>query len=607
MADKNKINVELEENEGKARDFKGSMLKLLKYLTPYKIALALMVIFSIFSAAFAIISPRVLALITDELVNGVARSVTGGMGINFQFIATIAITLLGLYLLSLLFSFIQGYIMAGVSANVSQNMRTALIQKINKLPISYFHKVPYGDTLSRITNDVDILEQSLNQSASQLISSVTTIIGVAVMMLTISTPLTLITLLILPLAYFIVSKIVKRGQRYFVASQENLGAVNGKIEESFSGQSVIKVFNMQERTLEEFEEINDMLYKSSWRANFLSGLMQPAMGFVSNMGYVIICILGSIFAAGGLMTIGAIGAFMQYIRNFMMPITQLANISTMVMQTAAASERVFKFLAEEEENDDLACKNTADCDIKGNIRFENVRFSYEADKTVISNFSSDIKAGQKVAIVGPTGAGKTTLVKLMMHFHELDSGAIYLDGHNITDFKRQDLRRKFGMVLQDTWLYNDTIMENIRYGKPDATDEEVFKAAKDASAASFIKALPKGYNFVLNEEASNISGGQKQLITIARALLSDSEIMILDEATSSVDTRTETLIQRAMDAVMKGRTSFVIAHRLSTIKNADIILVIKDGDIIEQGNHKELLAQKGFYYELYNSQFDAEE
>ncbi len=607
MASKNKIKLDIPQNDGKASDFKGSMLKLVKYLSPFKIPLALMVIFSIASATFSIVSPRILALITDEIVNGVARKVIGGISINFPYIATISAYLLGIYLLSLLFSFIQGYIMAGVSAKVSKNMRSALIRKINRLPISYFHKVSYGDALSRITNDVDTLEQSLNQSAAQLISSVTTILGVAIMMLTISVPLTLITLLILPLAYFIVSKIVKRGQRYFVEGQENLGAVGGKIEESFSGQSVISVFNMQKRVIDEFEEINDKLYKSSWRANFLSGLMQPAMGFVSNLGYVIICILGSIFAAGGLMTIGAIGAFMQYIRNFMMPITQLANISTMIMQTAAASERVFEFLSEEEENDSLAFKNIDDCDIRGNIKFLNVRFGYETDKTIISNFSADIKAGQKIAIVGPTGAGKTTLVKLLMHFHELDSGAIYLDGHNITDFKRQDLRRKFGMVLQDTWLYNDTIMENIRYGKPDATDEEVQAAAKSASAASFIKTLPKGYNFVINEEASNISSGQKQLITIARALLSDSEIMILDEATSSVDTRTETLIQRAMDTVMHGRTSFVIAHRLSTIKNADIILVLKDGDIVEQGSHTELLDKQGFYYDLYNSQFDIKE
>ncbi len=590
-----------------ASELWASYLKLIRYLSPYKVALALMVIFSIASSVFSIVSPRVLALITDELVSGVARKVLGGIGIDFSFIAKVATTLLLIYLLSLLFSFIQGYIMAGVSAKVSQNMRTALIRKINKLPISYFHKVSYGDTLSRITNDVDTLEQSLNQSASQLISSVTTIVGVAIMMLTISTPLTLMTLLILPLSYLLVSKIVKRGQRYFVEGQDNLGAVNGKIEESFGGQSVIKVFNMQERTLDEFDEINDKLYQSSWKSNFLSGLMQPAMGFVSNMGYVIICILGSVFAAGGLMTIGAIGAFMQYIRNFMMPITQLANISTMVMQTAAASNRVFSFLEEEEENDDSAQKKIADYKISGNIRFENVRFSYEAGKTIISNFSADIKAGQKIAIVGPTGAGKTTLVKLMMHFHELDSGAIYLDGHNINDFTRQDLRQKFGMVLQDTWLYNDTIMENIRYGRPDATDEEVRTAARAASASSFIKALPKGYNFLLNEEASNISQGQKQLITIARALLSNSEIMILDEATSSVDTRTETLIQKAMDAVMHGRTSFVIAHRLSTIKNADIILVLKEGDIVEQGSHDELLSQKGFYFDLYNSQFDTEE
>lgn len=591
----------------KAKNFKGSGKKLLRFLAPFKWALIVVIIFAAISTVFNIVGPKVLALATDELVSGIMQTITGGQGgIDFTYIGQVILILVGLYVISSVFSYIQGYILSGVSSKISYQLRGAIMHKINRLPLSYFHKTSQGDVLSRITNDVDTLNQSLNQSITQLITSVCTIIGVLIMMLTISWQLTLVALCIIPVSLIFVSIIVKFSQKHFKNQQKYLGSVNGQIEEMYGGHLVTKAFNGEKKALEDFDKENDKLYNAGWKAQFLSGIMQPAMNFVGNLGYVVICIVGASMAAGGTMTIGGIQAFIQYVRSFTQPITQLANISNQLQMTVAASERIFEFLEEEEEATYEPVVTTQDVEIQGNVRFDHVRFGYEdSDEIVIKDFSADVKAGQKIAIVGPTGAGKTTMVKLLMRFHDLKGGAIYLDGHNLTDFSRADLRSVMGMVLQDTWLYHGSIMENIRYGRLDATDEEVIAAAQAAQADHFIRTLPGGYQMELNEDATNISQGQKQLLTIARAILADAKILILDEATSSVDTRTEVLIQKAMDNLMTGRTSFIIAHRLSTIRNADLILCMKDGDIVEQGTHDQLMKLGGFYATLYNSQFES--
>ena len=590
----------------KAKDFKGSFKKLISYLSPFKFTILIVVIFAALSTVFTIVGPKILAKATDELTAGLMRIITGAAeGIDFGYIAQVLLFLVGLYALSALFSYIQGFTMSGVSAKVSYNMRRAIMEKIDRLPVSYFHKTSQGDVLSRITNDVDTLSQSLNQSITQLITSVCSIIGVLIMMLSISWQLTLVALCIVPISLLLVGRIVKSSQKYFIGQQEYLGAVNGHVEEMYGGHVVVKAFNGEARSMEKFECENEKLYNAGWKSEFLSGLMQPIMGFVGNLGYVVVCILGASMAAGGSMTIGGIQAFIQYLRSFTQPITQMASISSQVQRTMAAAERIFNFLDEPEIVEKTPKYTVENSNIRGDIRFDHVCFGYEdTDETVIHDFSADVKAGQKIAIVGPTGAGKTTMVKLLMRFHDLKSGRICLDGKDITEFARSDLRKEFGMVLQDTWLYSGTIMENIRYGRLDATDEEVIQAAKAAQVDHFVRTLPDGYNTILNEEATNVSQGQKQLLTIARAILSDSRIMILDEATSSVDTRTELSIQTAMDNLMRGRTSFIIAHRLSTIRNADLILCMKDGDIVEQGTHEELLAKNGFYANLYNSQFE---
>lgn len=590
----------------KAKDFKGSLKKLFNYLKPFRIHLLVIVLFAAASTIFSIIGPKILAKATDELAAGMLRAISGaGGGIDFGYIGKIVLLLVGLYLLSSLFSYIQGYIMAGVSSKVSYNLRKAIMSKINRLPMSFFNRTSHGEVLSRITNDIDTLSQGMNQSITQFITSVVSVIGVAIMMLTISWQLTLVALCIIPVTLGLVLGVVKASQKHFIGQQKYLGRVNGHIEEMYGGHTVVKAYNGEEKSIAEFDKENDKLYKAGWKAQFLSGLMQPIMSFVGNLGYVVICIVGASLAAGGTMTIGGIQAFIQYVRSFTQPITQLASISNQMQMTMAAAERVFEFLDEQEESRYEPKYRISELNIRGDITFDHVRFGYEdSEDIVIKDFSADVKAGQKVAIVGPTGAGKTTMVKLLMRFHELKGGAIYLDGHDLKDFTRHDMRQEFAMVLQDTWLYNGTIMENIRYGRLDATDEEVIAAAKAAQVDHFVRTLPDGYNMVINEEANNISQGQKQLLTIARAILSKSKIMILDEATSSVDTRTEILIQRAMDNLMKGRTSFIIAHRLSTIRNADLILCMKDGDIVEQGTHDELMALNGFYANLYNSQFE---
>ena len=590
----------------KVKDFKGSLKKVGAYLAPFKLKILVVVFFAALSTVFTIVGPKILAKATDELTAGLMRIITGAeRGIDFGYIGKILLFLVALYCVSALFSYIQGFTMAGVSSKVSYNMRRAIMEKINRLPISFFHKTSQGDVLSRITNDVDTLSQSLSQSITQLITSICSIIGVLIMMLSISWQLTLVALCIVPVSLLFVGQIVKASQKFFVGQQEYLGSVNGHIEEMYGGHVVVKAFNGEARSTEKFEQENEKLYNAGWKSEFLSGLMQPVMGFVGNLGYVVICILGAAMTAGGSMTVGGIQAFIQYVRNFTQPITQLASISSQIQRTLAAAERIFEFLGEEEIEEKAPRFSVTDSPIRGDIRFDHVCFGYEdTQETVIHDFSADVKAGQKIAIVGPTGAGKTTMVKLLMRFHDLKGGAIYLDGKNTAEFERGDLRRAFGMVLQDTWLYSGTILENIRYGRLDATDEEVIAAAKAAQVDHFVRTLPDGYNTVLNEEATNVSQGQKQLLTIARALLSDSRIMILDEATSSVDTRTELAIQTAMDNLMQGRTSFIIAHRLSTIRNADLILCMKDGDIVEQGTHDALMAQNGFYANLYNSQFE---
>ena len=591
----------------KAKNFKGSSKKLLAYLRPFWAPMIFVMVFAAASTVFSIAGPKVLAKATDELAAGLMRMVTGEAGgIDFGYIGVVLLVLGGIYLLSAGFSYAQGFIMAGVSADVSYGLRDAIEKKINKLPLSYFHRVSQGDVLSRITNDVDTLTKSLNQSITQLITSVCTLVGVLIMMLSISWQLTLVALCIIPVSLAFVMVIVKFSQKHFKNQQKYLGTVNGQVEEMYGGHLIVKAFGREEKAVEAFERENEKLYNAGWKSQFLSGLMMPVMNFVGNLGYVVICMVGASMAAGGTMTIGGIQAFIQYVRSFTQPINQLANISNQLQMTVAAAERIFQFLGEAEEPEEAPKLQTKDLDLRGDIVFDHVQFGYEdSEDLVIRDFSATVKAGQKVAIVGPTGAGKTTMVKLLMRFHDLKGGQITLDGHPITDFSRTDLRSQFGMVLQDAWLYSGSILENIRYGKLTATDEEVVQAAKTAQADHFIRTLPGGYQMELNEEASNVSQGQKQLLTIARAVLADSKVMILDEATSSVDTRTEVLIQKAMDNLMKGRTSFIIAHRLSTIREADLILCLKDGDIVEQGTHQELMEKNGFYAELYNSQFEA--
>lgn len=587
----------------KAKDFKGTMKKLMGYLTQYKIGLLLVVIFAIGSTIFNIAGPKILGKATTELFHGLISKVSGGSGIDFDKIAKILIGLMCLYVCSALFSFIQGYIMTGVSQKLTYRMRKEISEKIDRLPMGYFDKMTHGEILSRITNDVDTLSQSLNQSATQVITSVATIIGVLVMMLSISPLMTVIAILILPLSMGLIGMIVKRSQRYFKEQQEYLGYVNGQVEEVYGGHNIVKAFNKEDDFIDEFDRDNDRLYRSAWKSQFLSGMMMPIMQFVGNLGYVAVVILGGYLAIKKTIEVGDIQSFIQYVRNFTQPIQQVAQVANMLQSTAAASERVFEFLGEPEEEaapeNPVVLKNP-----EGAVEFEHVHFGYNPEHTIIHDFSVKVEPGQKIAIVGPTGAGKTTMVKLLMRFYDVSGGSIKVDGHDIREFDRGELRRMFGMVLQDTWLFKGSIEDNIRYGKLDATHEDVVKAADAAYAHRFIQTLPGGYGMELNEEASNVSQGQKQLLTIARAILADPKILILDEATSSVDTRTEVRIQKAMDNLMKGRTSFIIAHRLSTIRDADLILVMKEGDIVEMGRHEELLAKNGFYADLYNSQFE---
>lgn len=587
----------------KAKDFKGTLKKLLAYMGRYKIAIVFVMLFAIGGTTFNIVGPKVLSRATTALFEGLMAKIGGTGGIDFARIAKILLFLLGLYVISALLSFIQGYIMTGVSQKLCYRFRREISEKINRMPMAYFESKTVGEVLSRITNDVDTLGQSLSQSITTLITSVTTLIGVLVMMLSISPLMTLIALVILPVSGMLIGVVVKHSQKYFVAQQTSLGKINGQIEETYGGHNIVKAFNREEASLKEFKETNDELYRSAWKSQFISGMMQPIMTFVGNLGYVAVAVSGSMLAIRGVIDVGEIQAFIQYVKSFTQPITQLAQVSNLLQSTAASAERVFEFLNEAEE--DMQAENPVQlAKMEGAVSFSHVQFGYNPDKIIIKDFSCEVKPGQMVAIVGPTGAGKTTMVKLLMRFYDVNKGAICVDGHNIRDFNRSELRENFGMVLQDTWLFKGTIMENIRYGRLDATDEEVMEAAKAAHAHRFIQTLPGGYQMELNEEASNVSQGQKQLLTIARAILADNPILILDEATSSVDTRTEIRIQKAMNNLMKGRTSFVIAHRLSTIKDADVILVMKDGDIVEQGNHEELLAKDGFYASLYNSQFE---
>ena len=586
----------------KAKDFKGTIGKLFRYIGKYKAAVVVVAIFAIGSTIFNVVCPKVLGKATTALSEGIMNKITGNGGIDFTYIGKILLFCLGLYVLSVAFSFVQGFIMTGITQKVCYRMRREVSEKINRMPMSYFESRTYGEVLSRITNDIDTMGNGLNQSITQLITSVSTVIGVIVMMLTISPLMTLISVLILPISIMLMMFVIKKSQRFFKQQQEYVGHINGQVEEVYGGHNVIKAFNKENDVRREFHETNETLYKSAWKSQFFSGLMQPIMMFVGNLGYVAVAISGAALAIRGTIQIGDIQAFIQYVKNLTQPVQQVAQVTNMMQQMAAAAERVFELL-EEKEEEQIVENPVSTEGIKGEVTFEHVKFGYNPEQIIIKDFSAHVKPGQQVAIVGPTGAGKTTMVKLLMRFYDVNGGAILLDGRNIKDFNRRELRDVFGMVLQDTWLFKGTIMENIRYGRLDATDEEVIAAAKAAHAHRFISALPGGYNMELNEEITNISQGQKQLLTIARAILADNPVLILDEATSSVDTRTEHRIQKAMDNLMKGRTSFVIAHRLSTIKNADIILVMKDGDIIEQGNHDELMAQNGFYADLYNSQW----
>ena len=590
----------------KAKDFKGAMAKLFRYMGRYKFRFMLMFVFAVAGTVFNIVGPKILGKATTELYKGLVAKVNGTGGIDFEKIGMILLWTLGLYLASALFSFIQGFVMTGISNDVTYNLRKDISKKINRLPMNYFESRTNGEILSRVTNDVDTLQMSLNQSMTQLITSVTTLIGVFIMMLSINVWMTLAALLILPVSMLIINKVMKHSQKYFQAQQDYLGRVNGQIEENFGGHDVVRVFNKEQDVLTEFERDNGKLYESAWKSQFFSGMMMPIMQFVGNLGYVMVALLGGVFAIRGTIEVGDIQSFFQYIRNFTQPIQQIAQVTNLLQSSAAASERVFEFLEEPEE--ELQPENPDSIEgLEGNVQFEHVKFGYNPDKIIVNDFSADVHDGQKIAIVGPTGAGKTTMVKLLMRFYDVNGGSIKVDGHDVRNFNRSNLREMFGMVLQDTWLFSGTIMENIRYGRLDATDEEVIAAAKAAHIHNFIMQQPGGYQMVLDEETSNVSQGQKQLLTIARAILADNKILILDEATSSVDTRTEMQIQKAMDNLMKGRTSFVIAHRLSTIRDADLILVMKDGDIIEQGNHEELLARKGFYADLYNSQYEKKE
>ena len=590
----------------KAKNFKGSISKLMQYIGRYKIAILAVMIMAAASTVFTVIGPKVLGKATTGLSEGLMKKITGTGGIDFSYIGRILIIVLCLYACSAIFSFIQGWIMTGVSQKVCYRLRKEISEKINRMPMKYFESRTYGEVLSRITNDVDTLGMGLNQSITTIITSVATMIGVLVMMLSISPLMTIIAIVILPISVGLVSFVVKKSQSYFKTQQEYLGHINGQIEETYGGHMVVKSFNKEKDMVDTFDKTNAVLYSSAWKSQFFSGMMQPIMMFVGNLGYAGVALSGGMLAINGVITIGDIQAFIQYVKNFTQPITQIAQVINQVQSMAAASERVFEFL-EEEEEEQIAANPVPTDNIRGEVEFKHVKFGYKEDQIIIKDFCANVKPGQKVAIVGPTGAGKTTMVKLLMRFYDVNSGEILIDGHNIKDFNRRELRDAFGMVLQDTWLYKDTIMENIRYGKLDATDEEVIAAAKAAHAHHFIETLPGGYNMELNEDASNVSQGQKQILTIARAILAENPILILDEATSSVDTRTEIQIQNAMDNLMKGRTSFVIAHRLSTIKDADIILVMKEGDIVEQGNHEELLAKGGFYADLYNSQFEEAE
>jgi len=587
----------------KARDFKGTMRQLLAYLGAYKIAIVFVMLVAAASTVFTIVGPRVLGEATTVLFDGVLAMLSGTGEIDFDTIGRILLTTLGLYLASAALGGLQGWIMAGMSADITYRFRRDIAAKINRMPFKYFDNTSQGEVLSRITNDVDTVSQTLNQSLSQIVTSVVTVVGVLIMMLTISWRMTIIALLSIPLSLLFISMVVKRSQKYFFQQQEYLGHINGHVEEMYGGHLVMKAFNGEARSVETFNQFNDTLFSSAWKSQFLSGLMMPIMRFIGNLAYVAIAVVGASMLVSGQLLLGDIQAFIQYVRSFTRPLTSIANISNILQQTAAAAERVFEFLAEEEEVPET--ENPVEVDgVEGRVTFDHVRFGYNEDTVVIKDFSADIEPGMKIALVGPTGAGKTTMVKLLMRFYDVDEGAIRVDGHDVKDFRREDLRCMFGMVLQDTWLYNDTIMENIRYGRPDATDEEVCRAAKAAHVDHFVRTLPEGYNLVVNEEATNISQGQKQLLTIARAIVTDPRMLILDEATSSVDTRTEVLIQEAMDTLMKGRTSFIIAHRLSTIRNADWILVMDEGDVVEQGVHEDLLTQDGFYAELYNSQFE---
>jgi ATP-binding cassette subfamily B protein len=592
----------------KARDFKGTMIKLIGYLGAYRASILLVMLVAAASTVFTIVGPKILGNATTTLFNGVMAQIAGTGSIDFGAIGRILLGVGALYLLASGLSYIQGWIMSSISMKVTYRFRRDISQKINRMPLRYFDGTNHGEVLSRITNDVDTVSQTLNQSLSQIITSVTSVIGVLIMMLTINWMMTLVALLVVPLSMVFISFVIRTSQKYFKQQQEYLGHINGHVEEIYGGHLVMKAFNGEQKSIEKFDEFNEPLYNAAWRSQFLSGLMFPIMNFIGNLGYVAICVMGGYLAVKSAITVGDIQAFIQYVRSFTQPLTQIANISNILQQTAAAAERVFEFLAEPEEDPDTESPVWLE-NVQGRVDFKHVHFGYNPDKTVIKDFSASIQPGQKVAIVGPTGAGKTTMVKLLMRFYDVNRGAILVDGQDIRDFTRHDLRKMFGMVLQDTWLYNGTIMENIRYGRPDATDAEVIAAAKAAHVDHFVRTLPDGYKMMLNEEASNVSQGQMQLLTIARAILADPKILILDEATSSVDTRTEVLIQKAMDALMNTgthRTSFIIAHRLSTIRDADLILVMRDGDIVEQGSHEELLEQGGFYAELYNSQFERE-
>jgi ATP-binding cassette subfamily B protein len=588
----------------KARNFKATLRNLLSYMKPYRLTMIAVFVFAIASTVFNIVGPKILGNATTKLFEGIVSKVTHqGGGIDFAYIGNIILLLLGLYIISAICAYIQGWLMTGVAMKVTYRFRKDISEKIDRLPLKYFDTHTYGEVLSRVTNDVDTVGNTLNQSLSQIITSVTMLIGVLIMMFSISWMMTLVTLVVIPISFGLIGIVAKSSQRYFKQQQEYLGHVNGHVEEMYAGHNVVRAYNGEERSVKEFTVLNNVLYGSAWKSQFLSGMMMPIMNFIGNLSYVAVSILGGYLAVRGMIAVGDIQAFIQYVRSFTQPLVQAAQTANVMQSTAAAAERVFEFLAEPEELPDSAAP-VALAGVKGNVEFKNVCFGYNPDKLIIKDFSADVKPGQRVAIVGPTGAGKTTMVKLLMRFYDVNSGSITVDGVNVRDIRRGDLRRMFGMVLQDTWLFNGTIRDNIRYGRPEATDEQVVEAAKTAFVDHFVRTLPDGYDMVINEEASNISQGEKQLLTIARALLTDPRILILDEATSSVDTRTEVLIQKAMDQLMAGRTSFIIAHRLSTIHNADIILVMRDGAIVEQGNHETLLAANGFYASLYNSQFE---